>query len=168
MYAICIEKIIIIKTIINHSDGHIDWPVGGGRKLVLNGKNLNKISGIEVLIGGMKVPIKVTEDHIVLTPPTFSSLKEHRAKVKKEQSRNKRDASRNNLDDSRSERETGDKKDTSEYSAAVEIKLGQWKSTAGRLYYTSANTGGVPYVAIIIPIVGFIVLVVVLSYVGMK
>ena len=149
-------------------EGYIEWPVGGGRKLVLNGRHLDKVPGIEVHIGGMQVPIKVTEDHIVLTPPSYNNLKEHRAKVKKQQVRSKRDYSHSEPDDSRNERETADKKESSEYSVEVRVRLGMWESTPGKLYYTNANVGGVPYVAIIIPIAGFIVLVVVLSYVGMK
>ena len=61
-----------------------------------------------------------------------------------------------------------DKKYSSEYMAIVTVKLGNWKHTAGKLYYTKSPSGGIPYVAIIIPIAGFIVLVVLLSYVGLK
>ena len=66
------------------------------------------------------------------------------------------------------DKRSSDKKYSSEYTAVVKVQLGNWKQTVGKLYYTKSPSGGIPYVAIIIPIAGFIVLVVLLSYVGLK
>ena len=126
---------------------------------------------MEVYIGGYRVSTKVTDDHIVLTPPTFKALKEYRnmmerdgTRIQREGSRVERAADATTPPDKRS----NDGKFNSDNVASVMVKLGRWEHSAGRLYYSQAKAAGIPYVAIIIPIAGFIVLVVVLSYVGLK
>ena len=121
-------------------------------------------------MGGLAVSTTtVTNDHIIFVPPNYKALKEHR----EQRSRAKRDSSRKlrEVDDdvtTAPDKRSNDKKYSSEYTAVVTVRLGNWKYNAGKLYYTKDPSGGVPYVAIIIPIAGFIVLVVLLSYVGLK
>lgn len=114
----------------------------------------------------------MTNDHIIFVPPDYDDVKEFREK--KSLYRSKRDGSRrlrevgDDVTTSPDKRSHSDKKYSADYTAVVTVQLGNWRHNAGKLYYTKSPSGGVPYVAIIIPIGGFIVLVVLLSYVGLK
>ena len=153
---------------------------------MINGHGLNKVAGLKVFVGEYSVTATtVTNDHVIFIPPTYKTLKKYReqnahSRSKREDSSKLREESSKMREESRKMREASDdvttapdkrshdKKYSSEYTAVVKVQLGNWKQTVGKLYYTKSPSGGIPYVAIIIPIAGFIVLVVLLSYVGLK
>ena len=146
---------------------------------MINGHGLNKVAGLKVFVGEYSVTAStVTNDHVIFVPPTYKTLKNYREQ--NAHSRSKREDSSKLREESRKmrgasddvttapDKRSHDKKYSSEYTAVVKVQLGNWKHTVGKLYYTKSPSGGIPYVAIIIPIAGFIVLVVLLSYVGLK
>ena len=104
---------------------------------------MNKVSGLEVLVGGLAVTINdITENLIIITPPNYNTYKEHKAQMKA-LSRPKREGSRKlrEADDDVTDapdKRSHDKKYSSEYMAIVTVKLGNWKHTAGKLYYTKS------------------------------
>ena len=149
--------------------GLLEWPLSETRELVLNGYNLSVVGGIEVYVDVCKInSIKVTNDHIVLTPPTYSNLQKCRENVARSSSKRKRETASETDYEGSPDKRSRPKKYDSDHVASVTVRLGHWNHEAGKLYYTKMKASGVPYVAIIIPIVGFIVLVVLLTYVGMR
>lgn len=140
----------IVPMLNTTEEGLMEWPIQGDRELVLEGHNLNHVPGIQVFVDDIAMETKVTTNtYLVFTPPQFKELQRLRRK---------------RVSELRAVRSTAE----SEYIATVTVRLGAWSHAAGRLHYTKGASGGIPHVAIIIPIVGFIILIVILTYVGMK